>query len=79
MRPESVAPAVNRLAALAPEMDTRQGISLPVDHTTESRSDHGLMLAVRAGELDALGELFERHHRPLFGFLAKLTSNPTAA
>lgn len=45
----------------------------------ESRSDHALMLAVRGGELDALGELFERHHRPLFGFLVKLTGNRPAA
>ena len=37
------------------------------------------MLAVRAGELDALGELFERHHGPLFGFLAKLTGDRSAA
>ena len=37
------------------------------------------MLAVRAGELDALGELFERHHGPLFGFLCKLTGDRSAA
>jgi RNA polymerase sigma-70 factor (ECF subfamily) len=37
------------------------------------------MLAVRDGELDALGELFERHHGPLFGFLVKLTGQRTAA
>jgi RNA polymerase sigma-70 factor (ECF subfamily) len=37
------------------------------------------MLAVRRGELDALGELFERHHGPLFGFLAKLTGHRAAA
>lgn len=37
------------------------------------------MLAVREGELDALGALFERHHRPLFGFPAKLTGDRTAA
>ena len=36
------------------------------------------MLAVRDGELDALGELFERHHRALFGFLLKL-GHPRAA
>jgi RNA polymerase sigma-70 factor, ECF subfamily len=42
-------------------------------------SDHELMLAVRDGELDALGELFERHHDPLYGFLAKLTGQRTAA
>ena len=35
--------------------------------------------AVRDGELDALGELFERHHGPLYGFLVKLTGNRTAA
>ncbi len=37
------------------------------------------MLAVRDGELDALGELFERHHGPLFGFLVKLTGDHAAA
>ncbi|HVU34552.1 MAG TPA: sigma-70 family RNA polymerase sigma factor [Opitutaceae bacterium] len=46
---------------------------------SQQRSDHGLMLAVRDGELDALGELFERHHGPLFGFLVKLTGDRTAA
>lgn len=43
------------------------------------RSDHTLMLAVRDGELDALGELFERHHGRLFGYLAKLTGDRSAA
>lgn len=37
------------------------------------------MLAVRAGELDALGELFERHHGPLFGYLVKVTGNRASA
>lgn len=37
------------------------------------------MLAVRDGELDALGELFERHHQRLFGFLYKLTGDRPAA
>lgn len=50
-----------------------------VDSPTRSPSDHALMLAVRDGELDALGELFERHHGPLFGFLVKLTGQRTAA
>jgi RNA polymerase sigma-70 factor (ECF subfamily) len=50
-----------------------------VESATEQRSDHELMLAVRDGELDALGDLFERHHGPLFGFLVKLTANRTAA
>ena len=50
-----------------------------VDTPASSPSDHALMLAVRDGELDALGELFERHHGPLFGFLVKLTGQRTAA
>lgn len=57
----------------------RRVAALPVDTATEQRSDHALMLAVRDGELDALGELFERHHGPLFGFLVKLTGQRTAA
>ncbi len=36
-------------------------------------SDHDLMLAVRAGELRRLGDLFERHHRALYGFFVHLT------
>lgn len=43
------------------------------------QSDHELMLAVREGDFDALGELFEKHHGPLFGFLAKFTGDRTAA
>jgi len=50
-----------------------------VQTAVEPLSDHELMLAVRDGELDALGELFERHHGPLFGFLAKLIGHRTAA
>lgn len=50
-----------------------------VETTAEQRSDHALMLAVRDGELDALGELFERHHGPLYGFLVKLTGNRMGA
>jgi RNA polymerase sigma-70 factor (ECF subfamily) len=52
---------------------------LAVALVSEQRSDHALMLAVRDGELDALGELFERHHGPLLGFLVKLTGNHSAA
>lgn len=37
------------------------------------------MLDVRDGELDALGELFERYHGPLYGFLLKLTGNRLVA
>jgi RNA polymerase sigma-70 factor (ECF subfamily) len=51
----------------------------PVETATAPLSDHDLMLAVRDGELDALGVLFERHHGPLFGFLVKLTGQRAAA
>lgn len=37
------------------------------------RSDHDLMLAVRDGEIARLGDLFERHHRQLYGFFLRLT------
>lgn len=50
-----------------------------VDTAAEPISDHDLMLAVRDGELDALGQLFERHHGRLFGFLVKLTGDRNAA
>ncbi len=45
----------------------------------EDTSDHDPMLAVRAGELSRLGDLFERYHRPLFGFLSRLIGNRDAA
>lgn len=50
-----------------------------VEPAADQRSDHELMIAVRDGELDALGELFERHHGPLFGFLIKLSGDRTSA
>jgi RNA polymerase sigma-70 factor (ECF subfamily) len=37
------------------------------------------MRAVRDGDLDKLGLLFERHHVALFDFLARMTGNRTAA
>ena len=52
--------------------------SVPVEIAAPP-SDHDLMLAVRDGEIDSLGELFERHQGPLFGFLVKLTGDRTAA
>ena len=51
----------------------------PVATTSSHQSDHDLMLAVRDGELDALGELFERHHGRLYGFLGKITGDRLAA
>lgn len=37
------------------------------------------MRAVQGGELDALGELFERHHRPVFHFLSRTTGDAALA
>jgi len=45
----------------------------------DSFSDHELMIAVRAGEIDKLGDLFERHHRPLYGFFVHITGDRTAS
>src|SRR3954467_6329276 len=52
-------------------------VSLPA--TVDATSDHELMIAVRAGEIRRLGELFERHHRPLYGFFVRLTNQPSAS
>jgi RNA polymerase sigma-70 factor (ECF subfamily) len=40
-----------------------------------SASDEALMRAVRAGDLAKLGSLFDRYHRALFDFLARMTGN----
>lgn len=50
--------------------------SLPA---TVDATDHELMIAVRAGDIARLGELFERHHRPLYGFFVRLTNQPSAS
>ena len=50
--------------------------SLPA---TVEPSDHELMIAVRAGDIARLGDLFERHHRPLYGFFVRLTNQGTAS
>ena len=50
-------------------------VSLPV--AVEDPSDHELMIAVRAGEVRRLGELFERYHRPLYCFFVRLTNQPS--
>ena len=47
--------------------------------TVDADSDHELMLAVRGGEIRRLGELFERYHKPLYGFFVRLTNQPSAS
>ena len=37
------------------------------------------MLAVRAGDLARLGDLFERYHLPLYGFFVRLTGQRTSS
>lgn len=36
-------------------------------------TDNALMLKVKAGDLDRMGLLYERHHRALYGFLFHMT------
>src|SRR3954463_11833233 len=50
-------------------------VSVPV--TVEAATDHELMIAVRAGEIRKLGDLFERYNRPLYGFFVRLTNQPS--
>jgi RNA polymerase sigma factor (sigma-70 family) len=42
-------------------------------------TDEALMRAVRDGDVAKLGVLFERHHRAVFAFLARLTGDRAAA
>ncbi len=41
--------------------------------------DAALMAQVAAGQPEAMTGLFERHHRPLYGFLLRMTGHPAAA
>lgn len=38
-------------------------------------SDNALMMKVKAGDLDRMGLLFERHYKQLFGFLFRMSSD----
>ena len=38
-------------------------------------TDNALMLKVKAGDLNRMGLLFERHYKPLFGFLYRMTAD----
>lgn len=62
--PQIQIPSVSAVANVGPAM---------------AASDHELMVAVRAGDLARLGDLFERHHRPLYGFFVRLTNQPALA
>ncbi len=45
------------------------------DRSADEMTDQSLMLAVREGNVERLGILFERHHSQLFNFLYRLTGN----
>ncbi|MBA3848591.1 MAG: RNA polymerase sigma factor [Opitutus sp.] len=42
-------------------------------------TDHELMLAVRAGDVAKLGEVFERYQQRLYGFFLRLTNQPAVS
>ena len=50
--------------------------NIPKQQTTclDLLTDNAIMLKVKAGDLDKMGLLFERHHRALYGFLFRMTS-----
>jgi RNA polymerase sigma-70 factor (ECF subfamily) len=55
---------------------------LSIDHAGHSGAamagspaDEAIMLRVRAGETGLLAELFERHHRPVYGFFYRMTNS----
>jgi RNA polymerase sigma-70 factor (ECF subfamily) len=41
-----------------------------------NKSDHQLMQAVREGDLDKLGYLFEKYHKQLYNFFLRQVENP---
>jgi len=49
------------------------------DQTLEETSDQEVMMQVRAGDVDQLSILFERHHRRLFGFCLGILGNRDSA
>ncbi|HEV2483749.1 MAG TPA: RNA polymerase sigma factor [Puia sp.] len=44
-----------------------------------SLTDNALMLQVRSGDLDKMALLFQRYHRPLYGFLFHMTRHREAS
>lgn len=45
----------------------------------DTLSDNALMLKVKDGDLDKMGLLFERYHRPLYGFFFHMTRQKEAS
>ncbi|MBL9218845.1 MAG: RNA polymerase sigma factor [Opitutaceae bacterium] len=65
------------LAPIAQFRVPSQPVAARVPVAVEATSDHELMIAVRAGEIRRLGDLFERYHQPLYGFFVRLTNQPS--
>jgi RNA polymerase sigma factor (sigma-70 family) len=68
---------------LAPAPEIRVSSAVPevnvAEQVVETPTDHELMIAVRAGEIARLGELFERYHQRLYAFFVRLTNQPSAS
>ena len=45
----------------------------------EDKQNHDRMLAVRDGDLDQLGPIFEAYHRRLYNHFLRLTADPRGA
>lgn len=54
-------------------------VEAPTPDRLEALDDHTLMLQVRDGEIAVLGELFNRHAGPLYGFFVRLTGDRTGS
>jgi len=71
----------------APETDTAQTLGITREtglaegtmqaEASTQEEDHVQMLRVRDGETQLLGVLFEKHHRPLYGFFVRITGQRT--
>lgn len=48
-----------------------------MEQSLDTTSDQLLMLAVREGDIEKLGTLFERHHGRLYNYFLRLTANRT--
>ncbi len=69
------------LLATAPEIrvSSAPAAANVADMAEDSPNDHELMIAVRAGEVARLGDLFERYHQRLYGFFVRLTNQPSSS
>lgn len=67
------------LLALSPEIRVPSPAAIASFTAAVDATDHELMIAVRAGEIARLGELFERYHQRLYGFFVRLTNQPSAS